>query len=266
MVYFLRVPDDYNRPPGPPQYEESYPVRRPVMFTTPGRSAVDMDDVAGGFDLSAGSAGSVIQTGDGPAYLSTTTVDGRASIGSLPVSAFPITIGTRLRLPSGTGLIGGLFNTGATNKYIALNCDATRGFEYYVRTADTAFAPGFSVAFSSITDSQIHDIVCISASATDHRIYVDGVLKDTSTDSTSWPTGMNITGVGGFFDSSPGYSVGEYQWFAVWDVALSVSEIAHISAPDTRWGMLTRPGPTYWPLSAAGGGATILPQIMQLAS
>lgn len=74
-----------------------------------------------------------------------------------------------------------------------------------------------------------HHHAIVEAAANDHRVYLDGGFKNTSSSNSS-PTGADRMAIGQIRDSSPSSAFsGDIAHMAIWDVALSDSEIATLS-------------------------------------
>lgn len=148
------------------------------------------------------------------------------------VATFPITIGVHCKLNVVNAIQNLLMiaDSSVINNYFSLVAVSGRGWEYQVRSGDVFDSPGFSVANGGTVDTDEHIIVTVSESAANHKIYLDGVLLDTDTNSTT-PAGLDRTQIGESSDSTPGPSLDGlvYSAFAA-NRALSAAEIALLSA------------------------------------
>lgn len=120
------------------------------------------------------------------------------------------------------------------NRYFALVNDGTN-WQYHLRNDTGSPGAGWSVAsFADYDDANWHKFVCVSSAANNHRLYVDGELKATNTDSTNWNSENDVTGVGGIFDSSPTYGDCTVAEFAVWDTDLSATEAIALTSMNVK--------------------------------
>ena len=85
-----------------------------------------------------------------------------------------------------------------------------------------------NAASSAVTSGVWYHIVGVATSATDRKLYVDGVLTATNTDSVSFPSGLDRASIGSIQRVTPGYSTANIAQVGVWARALSESEIQNI--------------------------------------
>lgn len=143
-----------------------------------------------------------------------------------------------------------LSHTADTNNYFLISAvgnDGARGWEYQVRNnVDASNTPGFSVADSGVSiDSSCHIINCVSSNSSNHKIYVDGILKDTDTNTTNFNSPLSKHVIGGLIRSTTDYETSQSNLLIIWNRVLSPSEIRQLYIepycfieykPWTMWG------------------------------
>ena len=166
---------------------------------------------------------------------------------SAVATAAPFTVAGWFRSP-GTGVTTTLWWMGNKSSNLetwllyAHNSAAVR-----FRSVSTSTASIAIDTTNTYTANTWHHACAVEASATDHRVFLDGAGKATSSTSTV-PAGVDRTTLGYADDSSPstGYD-GMLGHWTMWDVALTDDEVATLAAGVSPF--TVRPGNivAYWP-------------------
>lgn len=153
---------------------------------------------------------------------------------SPPVTAAPFTMAILGRSNDDTILQGAFDfhnNGGAVNRncFILMFGGASAGDPIQFRVADGVNSTTFSTT-TGYTANVWHHACAVEASATDHRVFIDGGSKGSSTTSRT-PTGINRIAIGRISFSTPGvYFSGDLAEAAIWDTNLSDAEVALMGA------------------------------------
>ena len=161
----------------------------------------DLGWKAGGYHLTGASIATIV---DGPAPGSRgVTLDGSADyadIADLEITAYPFTLAAWFR---GTG-------TGPHEVIIDLADSAlnTTNFSIKMKSGSIVSSARSEDAFEESTgvsanDGAWHHGVCVFASATSRKLYLDGVFVDEATGSKPLSSGMNRFSIGRFGDTTP---------------------------------------------------------------
>ena len=144
-------------------------------------------------------------------------------------SSYPFAVSAWIQTSTTTGVdfrtVAAFGNTSSNTSFAILGVDKnTSRARWTIRAGSTALAIGGT----AVNDGKPHLLVGVSASASDHRIYVDGVLVATSTSSISTNT-YNTFNVGALQRSSAiQFFDGNISNVRFWNRSLSSSEVADL--------------------------------------
>ena len=150
-------------------------------------------------------------------------------------SAYPFSLSAWIKTTTLTGgdfrTVAAFGNTSSNTSFAILGVDKnTSRARWTIRAGSTALAIGGS----AVNDGKPHLLVGVSASASDHRIYVDGVLIATSTSSIGTNT-YNTFNVGALQRSSAiQFFDGNIYLIHFYNRALSASEVLQ-NYNATKW-------------------------------
>ena len=153
------------------------------------------------------------------------------------VSSFPITVVCWVKLDATTDeRIWQIADAGSATAYIMFVADGGRGWEYQFRNGTGFDSDGFSVANGGTLDSTAwHCVVCSSASATSHKIWVDGVLLEEDTNNTTFPAVTNQAFLGESDQAPSEACQASIAHWAVYDTAWNDALAYHAYSPRSRW-------------------------------
>ncbi len=137
-------------------------------------------------------------------------------------TGYPITTVVRGKTgASGTSRFFNWGNVAADTTYIALDVNVGVDWSYFIRdlgSVNGVFFTGTPLANTWYT------MVAVSASAIDHKFYIDGVLADTSTVSAAFPSTINGFGLGALVRATPILSDCRVDYASIYDRAISAAE------------------------------------------
>ncbi len=179
-----------------------------------------------------------------------------AEVDSSPISAFPWTMACWFRSDDITidQVLMWLGDKDTADQYVFLGAAGTRAGDTVLALTD---AGGISFAETSTGYSvnTWHHAAGVWVSATDRRAYIDGGSKGTNATSRVLSNASDRVSIGRAGDSTPGnYMSGRIAEAAIWDVALTDTEIARLlRQPFGR----VRPASlvSYWPLWGLHGSS-----------
>jgi len=118
--------------------------------------------------------------------------------------------------------------------------------------ASSANNPASATTTTNISANTWHHICGVEASSTSRAVYLDGGNKGTNATSRT-PGGLDVTAIGGLILPNTYVMPGRLAEVAVWNVALSDSEVAQLALGLCP--LLMRPGDllAYWPLGGIYG-------------
>lgn len=156
-------------------------------------------------------------------------------VANLSWSSYPISIDMNVMLASTATEFSllRLQNSGSDDMhYFSIGNPLNRGWEYQVQSSNMGFdSAGFSVANGGTLDTNQHHICCVSSGLTSHKIYVDGYLIDTDTNSTNPFNFINSLSIGAKNNKSSNqrYSSSDIANVSIWSAALTDAEITSLA-------------------------------------
>lgn len=124
-----------------------------------------------------------------------------------------------------------------------------------IRTAGTTVMLDTTAVW---TENQWHHVGFVEASATDHRVFLDGANKVTSTTSIA-PAGADRTSIGRVADSSPEmFFDGDIGHVAMWNVALTDAELATLANGTSPLRVRRDALIHYWPINGQSPEADVV--------
>lgn len=149
---------------------------------------------------------------------------------SAVLSAYPFTMAAWYRptTSNATGTVVGVGNTTGATNYIALG--VTSGAKPFIEVGTNSASD--SIHGTSVTNGTWGHIAATVASSTSRIAWFNGVAATTATGAAAFPT-LTRTTIGGCFIASAtitSLSDGDIAEAAIWNVALSASDVASLSA------------------------------------
>ena len=151
-------------------------------------------------------------------------------------SDFGVSLSSWFKTSSSSAMaVFGVYKSSSANDWLAIGLDSG-SIKAWHRTASGT--SGASLVGSGYADNNWHHCVITYGGGDDRKIYVDGSLVGTQTDSvgaTPFPTGINVISIGRHGDASPGgYFNGQISGSNLFNVVLTASEISELYAIDKR--------------------------------
>jgi len=157
------------------------------------------------------------------------------SVTNMP-SDFGVSISSWFKSSSSSAMaIFGVYYSSSANDWLAIGLESG-SIKAWHRTASGT--SGASLVGSGYADNNWHHCVITYGGGDDRKIYVDGSLVGTQTDSvggTPFPTGINVISIGRHGDASPShYFNGQIAGSNLFNVVLTASEISELYAIGKR--------------------------------
>lgn len=142
-----------------------------------------------------------------------------------PITAYPCAVAIWVRTASpmgGSDRYAFSQSDGTGNNVVALGISSSGAAVYYTRTAGSGFA---LVGTTAVNDGRPHLLMVVSASNGDHRLYVDGRLEASTTQTLGALASPTVAAIGNLLRSSS-----QYYWLdhlgqvAVWRRAIGGGE------------------------------------------
>jgi len=174
----------------------------------------------------------------------------RKDSATLP-SGYPFTMAAKIKINSfSTGQIGafGMYNSSGGSDWSAFeifNTPSPVCIRMRIRRSSSRFATS-----NALQTGIWYSAVGIGASATDYRIYIDGVEHDAQTTSQDFPNGLNRIQAGQVGDSSPSNSGRvDVEHCMIWESELSFTDIKRYHRSDNLGNISPHTRVVWWPLN-----------------
>jgi len=170
--------------------------------------------------------------------------------GNAGISAYPFTMSACVKLDSFVTFqrhIATLYktNTGSVDYGLQPTVSSGNKFRIYARNSTYITAVGST----TVNTGQWYHLVGVWASATDRRLYLDGVQDASSTTSVTFNTGVNQFSFGAKTDNSPNNSInGKAGCGGLWAAELTTNEITALANGAKPHEVQPASLKVYWPM------------------
>jgi hypothetical protein len=152
----------------------------------------------------------------------------------ITISNYPVTLECWVKLTN-TSIehrILQLANPSRSDEYLLLTAPPSRGWEMQLRNQGASFdSPGWPVASGGTIDTDWHHLVGVFAASGDCKLYLDGSVIATDTNSANFPPNQTRLGIAREMDSAPAFGAATIDEVAIYPTALSAARIlAHYNA------------------------------------
>jgi hypothetical protein len=122
-------------------------------------------------------------------------------------------------------------DSGSINNLWAIFNDATNAFRYFFRDSGAGTSDTFAIIGGSPVIGERNSIAGVSSASNDHKLYGNGRLIGTNTNSRNPAgAGMDHYTIGAFRDSTPTYGSGKVSLTMLFSVALTDSQVQSLHA------------------------------------
>ena len=148
-------------------------------------------------------------------------------INSAVITSYPFTLSAWIKMPaigSKDMVIVCVANNAVSREYCGIYVGEDENGRAGIRNRNGGHRSDFGD--TEVDDDKWHHIVGVFENATSRKLYVDGMLEATSTTSSALSSGLNVTAIGRWADSSPkSYFDGQIDEVRIWNTARTEAQI-----------------------------------------